>query len=206
MQENNIWVKWAVELQFLAQCGLSYSENVFQKERFQRVREIAAEILAYKTDISTEKVKAMFCNESGYQTPKVSTRAAVFENGKILLVQENNGLWSMPGGWCDVDQSVGSNTVKEVLEETGMSVKTERLLAVVDRNRRNKPISPYGHIKFIVECTYISGSFVSNEETLACDFFDVSSLPPLDERKITKDEIEMCLKAHNNPNHQTIFD
>ena len=68
-------------------------------------------------DIPLEKVKNLFCNETGYQTPKVDTRAAVFKEGKILLVHEKNGTWSLPGGWCDVNQSVAENTVKETLEE-----------------------------------------------------------------------------------------
>lgn len=67
----------------------------------------------------TAAVREVFCDESGYQTPKIDTGAAIFREGKLLLVQEKNGTWSLPGGWCDVDQSVASNTVKEVREETG---------------------------------------------------------------------------------------
>ena len=70
----------------------------------------------------------IFCNESGYQTPKLDTRASIFENGKILLVRENNGKWSLPGGWCDVNVSVGENTVKEVKEESGLDVVADRIL------------------------------------------------------------------------------
>ena len=80
-------------------------------------------MLSLKTDVPVNKIFDLFCNESGYQTPKVDTRAAVFVDGKILLVHENNGTWSLPGGWCDVDQSVASNTEKEVQEEAGLTVK-----------------------------------------------------------------------------------
>lgn len=108
------WLKWAIEIQALAQNGLTYTKDVYDKERFERLREISAEMLAEKTDIPVDKVKDLFCNEKGYQTPKLDTRAAIFKDGKILLVHENNGTWALPGGWVDVLESVGSNTIKEV--------------------------------------------------------------------------------------------
>ena len=112
------WLKWAIEIQSLSQIGLTYTKDVYDRERYQRLREISAEMpaemLSMKTEISLEKVKDLFCNETGYQTPKLDTRAAIFRNNKILLVHENNGTWSLPGGWCDVLESVKSNTEKEV--------------------------------------------------------------------------------------------
>ena len=94
-------------------------------------------MISAKTDIPIDKVYHIFCNETGYQTPKVDTRAAVFVDGKILLVHENNGTWALPGGWCDVDQSIASNTVKEVKEETGLNVFVEKLIAVQDWRKHN---------------------------------------------------------------------
>jgi hypothetical protein len=88
------WLEWAIELQSLAQAGLTYGKDIFDRERYERIREISAEIMAYKTDIPVQKVKDLFCNETGYQTPKLDTRAAIFQNGKILLVKENSGKWS----------------------------------------------------------------------------------------------------------------
>ena len=102
----DIWLKWAIELQSLAQAGLTYGKDVYDKERYERIREISAEMVSSMADLPVEKVKDLFCNETGYQTPKLDTRAAVFEEGKILLVQENNGKWSLPGGWVDVNVSV----------------------------------------------------------------------------------------------------
>ena len=100
------WLKWAIEIQSLAQAGLAYTTNVYDIERYNRLREISAEILAEKTNISQEKVYDLFCNETGYQTPKIDTRAAIFKDNKILLVHESNGTWSLPGGWCDVLESI----------------------------------------------------------------------------------------------------
>lgn len=93
------WLEWAIELQSLAQAGLTYGKDIYDKERYERIRDISAEIVSNYTDIEIEKVKDLFCNEVGYQTPKLDTRAAIFEEGKILLVRENNGKWSLPGGW-----------------------------------------------------------------------------------------------------------
>lgn len=94
------WLDWAVELQALAQAGLHYSKDPFDLERFTRVREIAAEMLACRSGLPLEKVKDLFCGETGYQTPKLDTRAAIFQGESILLVRERDGRWSLPGdGW-----------------------------------------------------------------------------------------------------------
>ena len=139
MEQKELWLKWAVELQALAQTGLYYSKDIFDTERYERIREIAAEMLAHQTEIPLEKVKDLFCNETGYQTPKIDTRAAIFREGKILLVQEKNGTWSLPGGWCDVDLSVKENTIKEVKEEAGLDVCADMVIAVQDREKHNAP-------------------------------------------------------------------
>lgn len=100
---NDKWVEFAIRIQSIAQAGLQYGKDKYDRERYEELRQIAAEMLSLKTDIPVNKIFNLFCNESGYQTPKVDTRAAVFVDGKILLVHENNGTWSLPGGWCDVD-------------------------------------------------------------------------------------------------------
>ncbi len=171
------WIEFAIELQSLAQAGLTYGKDVYDKERYTRIREIAAEMITCKTDIPVEKVKDLFCNETGYQTPKIDTRAAVFQDGKILLVHENNGTWSLPGGWCDVNQSVAENTVKETLEEAGMTVKPERMIAVQDRNKHNEPPYAYGIVKVFILCSVIEGDFVSNIETTESRYFAKDEIP-----------------------------
>ena len=105
-----------------------------------------------KSDISLDKVKNLFCNEIGYQTPKIDTRAVIFKDNKILLTHEKNGTWSLPGGWCDVLESVKSNTLKEVKEETELDVETIKIIAIQDRNKHNKPIYAYGICKVFVLC------------------------------------------------------
>ena len=105
MDQKEKWLEWAVELQALAQAGLTYGKDVYDRERYQRIREIAAEMVALKSGISCDQVRDLFCAEAGYQTPKLDTRAAIFQGDKILLVHENDGTWCLPGGWCDVNIS-----------------------------------------------------------------------------------------------------
>ena len=201
------WLKWAIEIQSLAQAGLTYTDNVYDIERYERLREIAAEIIEEKSNISLEKVKDLFCNENGYQTPKIDTRAAIFKDEKILLTHENNGTWSLPGGWCDVLESVASNTIKEVKEETGLDVETIKIISIQDRNKHNKPIYAYGVCKIFVLCNVIGGEFIENIETTEIKYFSLDKIPNnLAEEKTNNEQIEMCFKAYKDEKWQTQFD
>lgn len=201
------WLKWAIEIQSLAQAGLTYTDNVYDVERYERLREISAEMIQEKSNINLDKVKELFCNEKGYQTPKLDTRAAIFKDNKILLVHENNNTWSLPGGWCDVLESVKSNTIKEVKEETGLDVNAVKIISVQDRNKHNKPIYAYGVCKIFVLCNIIGGEFIENIETTEIKYFALDEIPSnLAEEKTNKEQIEMCFKAFNDENWQTQFD
>ena len=137
-----MWLEWAKELQFIAQAGLTYSKDPFDRERFERIRELSAEMMSLQNGLPLEQVKGLFCNETGFQTPKLDTRAAIFKEGKILLVKERNETWSLPGGWVDVMQTIRSNTIKEVKEEAGLDVEAVRIIALHDRNLHNPPPMP----------------------------------------------------------------
>lgn len=200
------WLKLVIEIQSLAQNGLTYSNNIYDIERYERLRDISAEMLSMKTNFSVEKVKELFCNETGYQTPKLDTRAVIFKDNKILLVHENNGTWSLPGGWVDVLESVKSNTIKEVKEETGLNVLAKKIIAIQDRNKHNKPRYAYGVCKIFVLCDVIGGHFEKNVETTEIKYFSMDSLPILAEEKNNKEQIEMCFKAINDKNWQVQFD
>ena len=206
MEQDQKWLDWAVELQALAQAGLFYSKDVYDIERFQRIREIAAEMLVSPSGLPMEKVRDLFCSETGYQTPKLDTRAAVFRDDKILLVQESNGLWSLPGGWVDVNLSVGENTVKEVKEEAGLDVRADRVIALQDRKKHNPEIYAYNITKVFVLCKLIGGSFQPNSETIDSGYFSPDTLPPLSENKTTPEQIRMCFDAYRAEHWETIFD
>lgn len=201
------WLKWAMEIQSMAQAGLTYTDNAYDIERYERLRELAAEMISEKSEIPLGKVKDLFCNETGYQTPKLDTRAAIFKDNKILLTHENNGTWSLPGGWCDVLESVKSNTIKEVKEETGLDVKAVKVIAVQDRNKHNVPIYAYGVCKVFILCEIIGGKFAENIETTGFEYFSLDNLPVnLAEEKTSKEQIEMCFDAVQDKNWSTYFD
>lgn len=206
MDNKEPWLKWAVELQAIAQAGLFYGKDCFDKERYERIREISAEMLSCKTGLSIEKVKDLFCCDIGYQTPKIDTRAAIFQNGKILLVHEANGSWALPGGWCDVDLSVAENTVKEVKEEAGLDVIVKRVIAVQDREKHNLPVYAYKICKIFLECEAIGGEFIPNIETTGFAYFGLDELPELAAEKNTREQIEMCFHAMQSETWQALFD
>ena len=206
MDQNRNWLDWAIELQALAQAGLFYSKDIYNIERFQRIRDIAADMLVSPSGLPADRVKDLFCGETGYQTPKLDTRGAVFREGKILLVQEKNGLWSLPGGWVDADLSVGENTVKEVKEEAGLDVACRSIIAVQDRKKHNPEIYAYNICKVFVLCDLLGGEFRENSETIAIGWFSMDDLPPLSENKTTKEQIRMCFDALHAEHWDTLFD
>lgn len=206
MDKNEGWLDWAVELQSIAQAGLFYGKDVFDRERYERIREIAAEMISYKSEIPQEKVRDLFCCETGYQTPKLDSRAAIFKDGRILLVKENNGTWSLPGGWVDVSLSVLENTVKEVREEAGLDVTADLVIAVQDREKHNLPVYAYKVCKIFVLCTATGGRFEANTETVESRYFDADDLPVLATEKNTEEQIRMCFEAYRADHWKTLFD
>ena len=206
MDKNEKWLQWAVELQSIAQAGLFYGKDKFDKARYEQIRDIAAEMIAYKSEIPLEKVKDLFCNEVGYQTPKLDTRAAIFQDDKILLVKEANGTWSLPGGWVDVNVSVKENTIKEVKEEAGLDVTADLVIAVQDREKHNLPIYAYKVCKIFVLCTVTGGEFESNIETVESRYFGMDELPALATEKNNEEQIKMCFDAYHADHWKTLFD
>ena len=206
MERNEKWLQWAVELQSLAQAGLEYSRDPFDRERFTRIREISAEIVAHQAEIPQPTVEQLFCSESGYQTPKLDSRAAVFRDGRILLVQENDGRWAMPGGWVEVGLSVMKNTIKEAREEAGAHVLPRRVVAVHEAERHCHKTYAYKVCKVFMLCSLLEQHFEENIETLRCDWFTQNDLPPLAEEKTNADQIALCFEAHQAEHWETRFD
>ena len=211
MQHDSLrpqWLEWAKELQFIAQAGLEYSRDPFDQERFARLRELSAHMLSLMAEVPLEKVRALFCNETGFQTPKLDSRAAIIRDGKILLVRELDGLWAMPGGWVDVDQTIRTNLIKEAKEEAGIDIIPTRLVAMHELHRRNlnRPW-PYNIIKAFVLCHPLGEPrLASNIETCALDWFSPDELPPLHIGKQTAEQVAMCFAAHADAHWQVQMD
>lgn len=204
--KNMKWLTTAMEMQFIAQAGLAYTKDRFDHERFTRLSEMAAEIMAEYTNLPKEKVQNLFCNETGYQTPKLDTRSVIFKDDKILLVKEIDGRWSMPGGWVDVNQSICDNLIKEAREEAGLNVVPTRLVAIHDRNRHNTPLYAYGITKIFMLCEVVDGHFNPNIETSESAYFSLDNLPNLSVGKNTEEQIRLCFAAYKDKNWVPVID
>lgn len=207
MNREPVWLDWAKKLNSIAQAGLTYSKSSYDLERYKQIQNISIDILNRYTDMDHQKIRNLFANEVGYQTPKIDVRAAIFKDDKVLMIREKiDGLWALPGGWADVDTSLKENLVKEAKEEAGVDINPKRIIAVLDRRKHNEPPLPYGVYKIFVECDYISGSFKNNVETYESGFFTLDTLPPLSLGRNTKKQIEMCFTVRQKEVHETVFD
>ena len=204
---NNKWLEWATELQSIAQAGLTFGENQYDRDRYQQIRDLSVDILHEYTEMDHNKIRDLFASETGYQTPKVDIRAAVFNENRILLVNEKiDGKWSLPGGWADVNSSVSESSVRECFEEAGAVVKPKRVVAIHLGNRHNNHNFPFTIYKIFVECELIEYRFAENTETLGSDFFSIKKLPELSTERNTLEQIRMCFEAKKCKVFETVFD
>ncbi|ADL12751.1 NUDIX hydrolase N-terminal domain-containing protein [Acetohalobium arabaticum] len=207
MSKEPKWLEYAKRLQAIAQAGLTYSENKYDRERFEEIREISSSIIKDQTELKKEEISELFMEDAGYPTPKIDVRAAVFKDDKILLVKEKvDGRWSLPGGWADVGYSLKENLIKEAQEEAGVKIKPQRIISILDRRKHHKKSFPFGMYKIFVECEFLSGEFEKNIETSDSGFFSVTDLPPLSLGRNTKEQIRSCFEARRKDYHKAIFD
>lgn len=202
------WLNWAKRLQALSQNGLTYARDTFDIERYESIKNIAAEIMSENSDLDMETISNFFSREEGYATPKVDVRGVVFRENCILLVKEraDNG-WTLPGGWADTCQSPSENVVREVYEESGFKTKTVKLLAVYDRSRHpHEPPFPYHIYKMFFLCEIIGGTARKSAETTDVDFFPEDRIPPLSISRVLPKQISRMFKHYYNPNLPSDFD
>lgn len=201
------WIFIAHKLQAIAQNGLLFSKNDFDIERYQQIKKIAAEIISNHTDYDCNKVIELFNQEVGYATPKLDVRAAVFKNDKILLVQEKDDyLWSLPGGWVDINESASEAAVREVYEESGYNVKAIKLIALYDKQKHKHPPQLPHTYKAIFLCNIIDGESRKSIETCDINFFSENDLPFLSNNRILASQIKRAFTHLFNPNLPTEFD
>ena len=201
------WLDWAQRLQAIAQSGLTYSPNQYDLERYESIREIAAEIMAAGSASPIAPIRELFASQSGYATPKVDMRAAVFRDDKILLVEEREDhAWSLPGGWADVGESPSDAIVREVREESGYETRAVKLLAVYDRNRHGHPPFPYHAYKIFFRSELIGGNAALSNETSGVDWFAEDRLPALSTTRVTAAQIHRFFDHYRNPAWPTDFD
>jgi len=189
------WLGWARRLQAIAQGGLTYAQDPYDRERYGQVRAIAAEILASRSADPSEdfeRIETLFAGQSGYATPKLDVRAVVLDGeDEVLLVREKeDGLWTLPGGWVDVGESLREAAEREVEEESGYEVRAVRLLALWDRDKHPHPPLPFHVYKLYVLCELFGGEPLSEStETSGVGFFDVRALPELSLGRVLPEQI-----------------
>jgi ADP-ribose pyrophosphatase YjhB (NUDIX family) len=203
------WLKIARELHSMSQVGLEHAQNGFETERYTRLRELAAEIVSKQSTLSEEVVQESFAMQPGYITPKVDVRAAVFREGKILLVKEvNDGRWSMPGGWADVGDTPTEAILREVREESGFDVRVVNLIGIYDANRvPDKEMMPFYHAyKLLFLCEIEGGEARTSHETPDVGFFGIDEIPPLSLFRTTMEHVEHAFAQNANPATGTVIE
>jgi len=201
------WLEWAREIQSIAQIGNTYAENQFHHQRYNRLLEIAAEIVSEHTNLSKDEICKNFGLQNGYATPKIDVRGAVFQDWKILMVQErSDGGWTMPGGWADVGDYPSASVEQEVWEESGFQVKVQKLMGVYDANRV-EPLDYYHAYKLVFLCDIVSGGPQASLETNAVAFFAANEIPiEFAGERTQPRHIRDAFKVLSNPSLPTLFD
>ena len=203
------WLTWVRELQALAQSGLAYSANPYDRERYERIREIAFRMLARFADTPLERVRDLFSEERGYATPKVDVRGVVFRDGRILLVREaqDEGRWTLPGGWADVNETPREGVEREIREESGFEARAVKLLACYDRAvQGHQPPYPHHVFKLFFLCELTGGAPADSHETSGATFFGENEIPELSRARTTKRQLHRFFEHLRNPSLSTDFD
>ncbi len=174
------WLVWTREIQAIAQTGLAFVRDPFDRERYDMLRELASRIMAAHTSSDARRIENLFAAETGYATPKIDVRGAAFDaDGQILMVREvvDENRWTLPGGWADVNLSPAENVVKEIFEESGFRARTRKLAAVWDRAKQGHPPAPFSCAKLFFVCDIVGGAAAASLETSEVGFFAEDSLP-----------------------------
>ena len=180
MATDSLWLTWAREIQAIAQTGLAFEPAAYDRERYERLRALAAEIMASHTGASSSQIEALFEGQQGYATPKVDVRGAAFDcAGRILMVREvaDAGRWTLPGGWADVNLTGAENVAREMHEESGYKVRVRKLAAVLDRTRQGHTAGVFSCVKLFFICDIVGGEPRTSSETSEVGWFPEDALP-----------------------------
>ena len=202
------WLRIARELRAIAQTGLTFTTDRFDRQRYERVRELAASMLAQGSGEQFEVIIEILREGWGYATPKVDVRGAAFVDGRVLLVREiSDGHWTLPGGWADVNQSAAECVVREIAEESGFLARARKLAAVRDYQRSGHPPRNVDSIyKMFFICEITGGAARTSDETSEVAFFARDALPPLSLGRTTAAQIDRMFHHAEHPDLATDFD
>lgn len=207
MTEPPSWLRWAQQIQAIAQTGLTYNENEFDIDRYNALQRIAAEMLGAYTETGPERFLRLFGMDSGYATPKIDVRGVVFRDEELLLVRERStGKWTLPGGFAEVGDSPRDAVEREVREESGYRVGATRLLALYDRDRHPHTPAVFACYKVFIECELLGGKASNSLETTEVGFFPRTALPEIDTARVTAGQIERVWALHEHAGCAAEFD
>lgn len=200
-------LEWARKVQAIAQTGLAFTSDPYDRERYQQLEQLVANVLHTELEVPLAQARNFWQGESGYATPKVDVRGAIFRDAQVLLVRErSDGRWTLPGGWVDVNDAPSEAVTREVLEESGYQVRPVKLAALVDKNRHPHPPSVHHIYKLLFLCEVTGGAPAASAETDAVGFFAVSALPELSTGRILASQIERLYQHQLAPELPTDFD
>jgi ADP-ribose pyrophosphatase YjhB (NUDIX family) len=202
-------LQWARKVQAIAQNGLEFTRDTFDRDRFEQLQQLVTTLLTSELTITPGELKGLWKGDEGYATPKVDVRGGVFEQDKVLMVRErSDGKWTLPGGWVDVGDAPSFAVEREIREESGYLAKAVKLAALFDRNnpRHDHPPSVLHIYKLFFVCDLTGGAATLSNETDGVDFFPVDSLPPLSTGRATQSQIARLYQHHLNRNLPTDFD
>jgi ADP-ribose pyrophosphatase YjhB (NUDIX family) len=202
------WLKIAREVRAIAQTGLAFTADGFDHQRYARLRELAALLMAQGSATEHESILELLRQEKGYATPKVDVRGAAFQDGRVLMVREiSDGKWTLPGGWADVNQSAGECVVREIAEESGFKARALKLAAVYDYHKSGHPPRHIDSIyKMFFICEITGGAACASDETSEVAFFPRHELPPLSLGRTTAAQIDRMFHHREHPELATDFD
>lgn len=205
--EPHPWLEWIKQVHAVARWGLTYAKDPFDLERYEVLLKLSVTMMADFAQLDTTRIENLFANEVGYLTPKVDVRGVVFQDGKLLMVQEKwDGRWTIPGGWADIGLSPAEVAAKEVREEAGLIVKPVKMLAMLDKKFYPHPASPYHIYKVFMRCELVDGVLSTGLESQGVDFFDPQALPELSSHRITQEQINLLFEHYHDPHRPTDFD
>ncbi|HEY7890511.1 MAG TPA: NUDIX hydrolase [Steroidobacteraceae bacterium] len=200
-------LEWARKVRAIAQNGLAFTQDPFDRERYTQLAELVASILSLELDIPVAQAKGFWQGEEGYATPKVDVRGGIFEDGRVLLVRErSDGKWTLPGGWVDINDSPSGAVVREIFEESGYRARAMKLAALVDKLRHPHPPGIHHIYKLFFLCERVGGTPTVSSETDAVQFFPVQALPELSTGRVLASQIEQLYQHQLHPELPTYFD
>jgi ADP-ribose pyrophosphatase YjhB (NUDIX family) len=194
------WIDWVRRLQAVSETGLAYATDHHDVARYEEVGRLAGEVAGQGSGLDV--------HGAGHPTPKVDVRGALVRDERVLLVREvADGGWTLPGGWADIGEPPSRSVEREFREESGISVRAVKVIAVHDRDRHNFPPHAHHIFKLFFLCEETGEPRGEpDHEVDAVGWFGLDDLPPLSTGRTVREQVELSLAHAAQPDLPTAFD